>query len=184
MIEIRFHGRGGQGAVVASKVLAVAFFKEGHYVQSFPAFGAERRGAPVAAFTRVDKDPIRIRNYIYRPHHVVVLDHTLIETLDVTVGLEPGGWVILNTDRSLSEIPGTEAFQLAVVDANRVAVNHGLGSPTAPIVNTAILGAFAHATRTVGIEAVCEAIIESVPSHPEANAAACREAYEQTSVRP
>src|SRR4030043_1710081 len=80
MIEIRIHGRGGQGAVIASEVLAAAFFKEGKYVPAFPAFGVERRGAPVAAFTRVDDQPIRIRHNIYEPDHIIVLDPTLMES--------------------------------------------------------------------------------------------------------
>ena len=91
MREIRFHGRGGQGAVIASKILAEAFFREGKYVQSFPAFGAERRGAPVAAFTRVDENPIRIRTQIYAPDTVVVLDPSLLESADITSGLKPKG---------------------------------------------------------------------------------------------
>ena len=180
MIEIRFHGRGGQGAVVASKVLAVAFFQEGLYVQSFPAFGAERRGAPVAAYTRADREPIRMHTYIYQPDHVVVLDPMLPGTVDVKAGLKEGGWIVINTDKLPSTFTDLEGFKRASVDANRIAVAHGLGTPTAPIVNTAILGAFARATGCVGIDAICEAIHESVPTHPEANAAACREAYKST----
>ena len=78
MIEIRFHGRGGQGAVIASKVLASAIYKQGQYAQSFPSFGVERRGAPVAAFTRIDDKPILIRCEIYQPDHLIVLDPTLL----------------------------------------------------------------------------------------------------------
>jgi len=91
MIEIRIHGRGGQGAVIASEVLASAFFKEGKFVQAFPAFGAERRGAPVAAFARVDDQPIRIRHFIYEPDHIIILDPTLIESTQVDSGLKEGG---------------------------------------------------------------------------------------------
>ena len=99
MIEIRIHGRGGQGAVIASEVLASAFFKEGKFVQAFPAFGVERRGAPVAAFTRVDDQPIRIRHFIYEPDHIIILDPTLIESTQVDSGLKENGWIIINTDR-------------------------------------------------------------------------------------
>ncbi|MFH1757891.1 MAG: 2-oxoacid:acceptor oxidoreductase family protein, partial [Pseudomonadota bacterium] len=98
MIEIRIHGRGGQGAVIASEVLASAFFKEGKFVQAFPAFGVERRGAPVTAFTRVDDQPIRIRNFIYEPDHIIILDPTLIESTQVDSGLKENGWIIINTD--------------------------------------------------------------------------------------
>ena len=111
MIEIRIHGRGGQGAVIASEVLASAFFKEGKFVQAFPAFGAERRGAPVAAFARVDDQPIRIRHFIYEPDHIIILDPTLIESTQVDSGLKEGGWIIINTDRppkvrALFQVPG------------------------------------------------------------------------------
>jgi 2-oxoisovalerate ferredoxin oxidoreductase gamma subunit len=166
MIEIRIHGRGGQGAVIASEVLASAFFKEGKYVQAFPAFGVERRGAPVAAFTRVDDQPIRIRHFIYEPDHIIILDPTLIESTQVDSGLKENGWIIVNTDR------------LPTVDANRVAIEHKLGSPTAPIVNTAILGAFAKITGMVSLDAVMEAVKEFVPSNKAGNAAATKEAYE------
>jgi len=180
MIEIRFHGRGGQGAVVASKVLAVALFLEGRYVQSFPAFGAERRGAPVAAFIRVDRDPILDRSQIYAPDHVVVLDPTLIEATDVTAGLKAGGWVIINSPLPPEGTPGLEAFRVATVDAGRIAAGHGLGSPFAPIVNTAILGAFARATGLVEPGSLEKAILDQVPVSAQANAAACREAFEST----
>jgi 2-oxoacid:acceptor oxidoreductase gamma subunit (pyruvate/2-ketoisovalerate family) len=182
VIEIRFHGRGGQGAVVASKILAEAFFREGRYVQSFPAFGAERRGAPVAAFTRVDGVPIRLRTYIYAPDHVVVLDPSLLDTTDITAGLKPGGWVVINTECKPEEVAGVKNFRVATVDAGRVAVKHGLGTATAPIVNTAIIGAFARATGEVSIESVCEAIMEALPRGGKENAAACKEAYETTLV--
>jgi 2-oxoisovalerate ferredoxin oxidoreductase gamma subunit len=178
--EIRFHGRGGQGAVIASKILAEAFFREGKYVQSFPAFGAERRGAPVAAFTRVDENPIRIRTQIYAPDTVVVLDPSLLESADITSGLKPKGWVVINIDSSPADIPNMERFRVATVDAGAVAVEHGLGTPTAPIVNTAILGAFAKATRAVEIESVAAVIRESIPHRGDANAAACLDAYANT----
>ena len=91
MIEIRFHGRGGQGAVIASKILASALFKEGKYAQAFPAFGAERRGAPVMAFTRFDQKAITRRSMVYEPDHVVVLDEPILALVDVTAGLKEGG---------------------------------------------------------------------------------------------
>ena len=167
---------------MASRILAEAFFREGNYVQSFPAFGAERRGAPVAAFTRVDQDPLRIRTHIYTPDHVVVLDPSLLETTDVTSGLKSMGWVVINTEAEPGEVPNMYGYRVATVDAGRVAAKYGLGTATAPIVNTAILGAFARATGAVGIEAVTAAIWDSVPGRAEANAAACREAYEKTHI--
>jgi len=91
MIEIRIHGRGGQGAVVASRILASAFHREGKYVQAFPQFGMERRGAPVAAFTRIDDKPIWLHCEIYEPDHLIILDPTLVGQIDITTGLKPEG---------------------------------------------------------------------------------------------
>ncbi|WP_025323797.1 2-oxoacid:acceptor oxidoreductase family protein [Deferrisoma camini] len=178
MVEIRFHGRGGQGAVVASNILAAACFLEGRYVQAFPAFGVERRGAPVEAYIRIDHQKIHLRTNVYTPDHVVVLDPTLIEVVDVTRGLKPGATLLLNTDKSPDAFPRFASFRVATVDASRIALRHRLGSRTHPIVNTAILGAFARATGLVSVDAVCEAIREEVPSHHEANIAAAREAYD------
>lgn len=178
MIEIRFHGRGGQGAVVASKVLAVAAFKEGKYVQSFPAFGVERRGAPVMAFTRIDDQFIRIRCQIYEPNHIVVLDPTLLKTVDVTAGLKENGWIVINSREPASAFDLPKGFRVATVDANAIAIKHKLGPKNAPIVNTAILGAFAKITGIVSLEALTEAVREAVPSNPEGNVTATCEAYD------
>ena len=93
MLEIRFHGRGGQGTVVATILLAKAFFQAGYYVQSFPVFGVERRGAPVEAYLRLDEKQILIRTNVYTPDHVVVLDQTLLQGVDVTQGLKPCGFL-------------------------------------------------------------------------------------------
>jgi 2-oxoacid:acceptor oxidoreductase gamma subunit (pyruvate/2-ketoisovalerate family) len=177
MIEIRFHGRGGQGAVVASKVLAAAVFKEGKYVQSFPAFGVERRGAPVMAFTRINEAPVRVRCQIYEPDHVVVLDPTLLEAVDVTSGLKEGGWIVINAEEEPKELDLPPRFKVATVDANAIAIKHKLGPKTAPIVNTAILGAFVRVTGIVGLDALCDAVREAVPINPEGNVEATKEAY-------
>jgi len=177
MIEIRIHGRGGQGAVVASKVLAAAVFKEGKYVQSFPAFGVERRGAPVTAFTRIDDKPIRVRCQIYQPDHIVVLDPTLLEAVDVTDGLKEGGWILINSEQDPAAFNLPTKYQVATVDANSIAIKYKLGPKSAPIVNTAILGAFAKVTGLVSLEALAEAVQEAVPIKPKENVAATREAY-------
>ena len=182
MIEIRIHGRGGQGAVIASEVLADAAFREGKYVQAFPAFGVERRGAPVVAFTRISDSPIRIRCQIYTPDHILVLDPTLIEAVNVTQGLKEGGWILVNSPQPPHELGLPPRYRVATVDANAIAVRHRLGTRTAPIVNTAILGAFARVTGIVGLEAVLEAIQEFVPTKPKDNVAAAKEAYESVMV--
>lgn len=178
MLELRFHSRGGQGGVVAGKLLAVAVFKEGRYVQSFPTFGVERRAAPVMAFVRIDDHPIRIRTQIYNPDHIIILDQSLLQMMDVTQGLKPGGTIIINSEKKPDAFNFNGDFKVVTVDASAIAVKHGLGSVTQPIVNTSILGAVAKILKTVKIESVIAAIEEEVPAKTEANAAAAREAYE------
>ncbi len=177
MLEIRFHGRGGQGAVTAANILAVAAFKEGKYCQSFPIFGGERRGAPVLGFTRIDDRKVSLRCKVYEPDHVIVLDPVLMQVVDVTAGLKDGAWVLINTGQEPKEINLPSRFNVATVDASSIAVKHGLGSPQAPIVNTAILGAFSKVAGVIGLEAVLEAIKEESPTKKEENAAAAKEAY-------
>ncbi|MFW5947332.1 MAG: 2-oxoacid:acceptor oxidoreductase family protein [Gemmatimonadota bacterium] len=180
MRELRIHGRGGQGAVIASKVLAVALFREGRWVQSFPAFGVERRGAPVTAFLRVDDAPVWLRCEIREPDDLIVLDPTLVKAVDVTAGLKEGGGILINTDRPPSAYPELAArYRVATVDASAVAVAHGIGTTSRPIVNTAILGAFAAWSGLVGLDSVCAAIEEEVPTRAADNQAAAREAAKQ-----
>lgn len=177
MRELRIHGRGGQGAVIASKVLAVAMFREGRWVQSFPAFGVERRGAPVTAFLRLSDRPIRLRCEVTAPHDLIVLDPTLIDATDVTAGLEDGGGILINTDFPPTAYPHlVDRFRVATVDASGIAAAHEIGSRSQPIVNTAILGAFAAWSGLVGLDNVCAAIAEEVPSRTADNQAAAREA--------
>jgi 2-oxoisovalerate ferredoxin oxidoreductase gamma subunit len=178
MIEVRFHGRGGQGVVIASEVLADASFREGKRVQSFPAFGVERRGAPVMAFTRVNDKPIRIRCQIYEPDHIVILDPTLLEVMDVTAGLKPRGWILLNSADPPESFGLHDRFRVGTVDANRIAFKFRLGPRNAPIVNTAILGAFAKLTGIVGLEAISQAVRDAVPVRPDENVQAVHEAFE------
>jgi 2-oxoacid:acceptor oxidoreductase gamma subunit (pyruvate/2-ketoisovalerate family) len=184
MIEVRFHGRGGQGAQVASKILAVSFFHEGFYVQSFPAFGVERRGAPVMAFLRVDRQPIQLRVNIYEPDHIIVLDPTLIGAVDVTSGLKKKGWILINSGHSPETFQHMKDFQIATVDATGVAIRNGLGSRTNPIVNTAILGAFSKVTGLLGIDSIALSIREEVPVKKDENARAAREAYQEVKFKP
>lgn len=175
--ELRIHGRGGQGAVIASKVLASALFREGRSVQSFPAFGVERRGAPVTAFLRFSQGPILLRCEITSPHDLIILDPTLIKAIDVAQGLQPGGTILINSDRApetYAEL--TKQFRVSLVDASTIARKHQLGSKTQPIVNTAILGAFAADSGLVGLDAICDAIREAIPGKGDANVAAAREA--------
>ena len=189
MIEIRFHGRGGQGAVVASDILADTAFREGKYVQAFPMFGVERRGAPVTAFTRIDDRPIRIKFFIYNPDYVVVMDPTLVGQVDVTAGCgisssykeqeEGKAMILINTSMDPSEISLTGPFKIATVDATSIAIEHKLGSRQAPIVNTAILGAFAKATGEINLDVLLSSIKSHVPVKHEENAQAAQDAYKK-----
>jgi 2-oxoacid:acceptor oxidoreductase gamma subunit (pyruvate/2-ketoisovalerate family) len=176
MIEIRFHGRGGQGAVTAARLLAEAAFNEGKYCQAFPSFGAERRGAPVLAFTRIDNKQIRIRTLVYEPNYVVVLDPTLLEVINVAAGLKKGGIIVVNAKEVPEEL---KAWKVATVDATAIALEF-LGSP---ITNTAMLGAFAKATKLVSLNSVVK-VIEGYfgGKLAEKNVAAVKAAYEQTSI--
>ena len=181
MIEIRFHGRGGQGAVKASDVLAMAAFREGKEVQAFPFFGVERRGAPVTAFTRISDEEIRIHCYIYEPDVLVILDPTLIGAVPLTDGLKPNGKIIINTERKPEDFsfPEAENPKVFTVDCSSIAMKYGLGSKAAPIVNTAILGAVSKATELASIESIMEAIKEKIPLKKEDNAKAAKETYEK-----
>ena len=183
MYEIRFHGRGGQGGRMAAEAYALAAFLEGNYAVSFPFFGAERRGAPVKAFTRVDDKQIRIKTQIYEPDYVVVLDETLLETIDVLEGLKENGMVIINTQKKPEEIELSREVGCATVDATSIALQI-LGRA---VTNTAILGAIAKATGKVSIESIEKAIMDKFGTKMgkemgEKNARAARMAYEETII--
>ena len=178
MMEIRFHGRGGQGTVVATILLAKAFFDAGCWVQSFPLFGVERRGAPVEAYLRVDSKQILIRTNVYQPDHLVILDQTLLNSGDLTRGLRPGGWVLLNAPESARRPHLFSGYRLALVDATRIALKHELGTRTHPIVNTAVMGAFAKLLGMPPMEAVALAIEEEIPENFERNILAAKDAYD------
>jgi 2-oxoacid:acceptor oxidoreductase gamma subunit (pyruvate/2-ketoisovalerate family) len=179
MIEIRIHGRGGQGAVVASKVMASAFFKQGKWVQAFPSFGAERRGAPVAAYTRVDDREITLRCSVRNPNHLIVLDGNLTRNPDIFQGLKEGGWIVINSEKDPKEFSLSHQFHVATVDATGIAIRHELGSKGSPIVSTVVLGAFAKATGLLKLSKVLEAIRENVPVYIDQNVAGAREAYQR-----
>lgn len=183
LTEIRLHGRGGQGSVVASRILALAAFAEGLQVQAFPRFGVERRGAPVETFLRIASDKILIRSEITTPDIVVVLDLSLIETIDFTQGLKKdAGMILVNTPQKPEELELSGRFKICCVNASKIAADLELGSIYAPVVNTAICGAFARSSGLVGIDAVCDAIAAEVPVQPENNCKAARMAYTSTYV--
>ena len=177
MQEMRFHGRGGQGTVVASILLAEAFFSAGFQVQSFPAFGVERRGAPVEAYLRIDSKKIRLRTSITAPDWVLVQDSHLLETVDVAKGLNQNGWILINMPAG-AHAGAMDGFQGAWVDATRIGVDHGLGTRTHPMVNTAMVGAFARIMEALPLECVTAAIKAHIAVEPERNIAAAVKAYE------
>ena len=179
MVEIRFHGRGGQGTVTASKALADAIMMEDKWVQTFPEYGVERRGAPVVSFTRIDDQRIYMRCKIYEPDHVVVMDPTLMEVVDVTEGLKEGGWVIINSEKAPEQFKISDRFKVRTFDAGSLALKYGLGSKAAPIVNMPILGAFAKITGLVGKKALLDAVQMESPFKKEENVKAAEEAYER-----
>jgi len=182
MIEIRFHGRGGQGAVIASELLAEAAFEDGREPQSFPFFGVERRGAPVTAYARIDDKPIGVRTSIDRPDVVVVLDPGLLKTTPVTDGIKDGGLLLVNSRAPPESLRAPASVRRATVDATRIALAHGLGSPTLPIVNTAVLGALAGASGVVSLNAVEHAILAKVPARQKENAAAADDGFHAVKV--
>ena len=177
MIEIRRHGRGGQGSVTAAELLAVAAFDDGREAQAFPAFGVERRGAPVLAFCRIDSKPIRIRSQIYEPDYVIVQDPTLMETVDVLAGLKPEGTVLINTEHAASDLKLDTAARVVTFPATQIALET-LGRP---IMNTAIMGAFSGISGAISFEAIERSIRHRFPGElGEKNVEAARKAYELT----
>ena len=185
MFEIRFHGRGGQGAVTAAEIVALAAFLEGKYPQSFPAFGLERRGAPVAAFLRIDDKKITIRQGIHAPDFVVVMDPTLL-TLGATLsGLKPGGGLLINTSLSPDSVGISGDFVIGTVPAHDIALEYGLGSRLLPITNTTIIGALVRMTGVVSLEGLFAAIDEAIgPRRAEANKSAARRAHDSVVIHP
>jgi len=182
LIEIRWHGRGGQGAVTSAELLAQAAINEGKYAQAFPSFGPERRGAPVLAFVRIStKEPIRIRTEIVQPDVVVVLDPSLLRIANVTSGLKANGILVVNTrkrDEELRKEFGIK-WSLATVDATSIA-REILG---VPITNTTMVGAMVRATEVVKLESLVEPLKHRFDRLAERNIKAMQKAYEETLVK-
>lgn len=179
ILEVRWHGRGGQGAWTASELFARAAIAEGKYIQSFPEFGAERMGAPVTAFTRISTEPIRIHCAVYNPEVVAVLDSTLLKSVKVAEGLsDEGGNIIVNTKENPAEIRkilGTEKGKVWTVPASEISMRI-LGMA---ITNTAMLGAVARVTGTVKLETIEKMIrVRFRPDVAEKNFAVVKEAYQ------
>ncbi len=156
MLEIRIHGRGGQGNVVAAYLLATAAIGEGRHAQAFPAFGAERRGAPVAAFVRIAAHPIHRRDQVRSPDFLIIQDQTLVHVPGVTTGLKPGGGILVNSERPAAELGLDPGFVTLTLPATRLAQEY-LGRP---VPNTALLAAFLSLTGALPLEALIEALAQ------------------------
>ena len=174
MRELRIHGRGGQGSVTAAELIETAAFKSKIYSQAFPAFGVERRGAPVQAFVRFDDKKVRLRSQIYEPDYIIVQDSTLIGDVNVFGGMKEGGIAIINTEKEIDgKVP--EGVKIIKINATSIALEL-LGLP---IENTTLIGAFAAATDEIEFDALEEAFRERFAgSLAEKNMAAARKAYD------
>ena len=181
IIEIRWHGRGGQGAVTSAELVARAAISEDKYAQAFPSFGPERRGAPVLAFNRISSgERIRVRAEIEEPDIVVLLDPGLLGIVDIASGLKEGGIVVVNTIKKAAEIKKALGINcsLATVDANKIAMEQ-LG---VPIVNTTMTGALIKATGVIKLESMTEPLKERFGKLAERNLKAMERAYQETLV--
>ena len=182
LIEIRWHGRGGQGAVTSAELVAQAAISEGKYAHAFPSFGPERRGAPVLAFVRISsREPIRIRAEITQPDIVVVLDPGLLGIINVTSGLKENGVLVINTRRSFEDIEARfkTKCKLAKVDATSIA-REILGIP---VTNTTMVGALVRATGVVKLESLVEPLRQRFDRLAERNIKVMQKAYEETMVK-
>ncbi len=178
MIEVRFHGRGGQGAVVASQILANAFVREGKFGSAFPMFGFERRGAPVTAYGRFDVRPVLEKTQIYCPDCLIVLDPTQANAHHVFEGLKPNGILILNTTKE-PEKAHENLTLAALADANRIAMEEiGLAAP-----NTCMLGVFVAATGWIKLESILSSLEDYFDgSKLEGNKKCAQRGFEETKI--
>ncbi|MFM2057257.1 MAG: hypothetical protein RLY71_1642 [Pseudomonadota bacterium] len=180
MLQIRIHGRGGQGVVTAAEMLSVAAFEQGRHAQAFPSFGSERTGAPVVAFCRIDEREIRLREPILAPDVLIVQDPTLLHQVDVFQGLQPDGFVLINSRHSFDELGLADIARrfrrerLTTVPASEIALKH-LGRP---LPNAVLLGGFAALSGLITLDAVAHAIRDKFSGKvADANVAAAAEAF-------
>jgi 2-oxoacid:acceptor oxidoreductase gamma subunit (pyruvate/2-ketoisovalerate family) len=178
MIEIKFRGRGGQGAVVASEILGRAFFLEGKYPQCFSLFGGERRGAPVVGFLRVDEQPILLKCQIYHPDQMIIFDYSLIDETEILQELKPNGSILINSHQGIDFFRQLRKFKIGLIDAGLIARSLGLGATF----NTAMLGAYVHLTNFITMKTLTETVKTMAPTKKEENVEAVRAAYDQTKI--
>jgi len=180
LFEVRWHGRGGQGAWTASQLLALAAIREGAYAQSFPEFGPERGGAPIQAFTRISSKPIRIHSNVYTPDAVVVLDPTLLKSINVAAGVKKDGVLVINFEEAyedlIKKLKERTGLEIWVVKATKIAVSE-LGTG---ITNTAMLGALLKARGLVKLDTVFSVVKERFKGEvAEKNLRVISRAYEE-----
>lgn len=185
MLQIRIHGRGGQGVVTAAEMLSIAAFEQGAHAQAFPSFGSERTGAPVVSFCRIDTRPIRSREPISAPDALIIQDAHLLHQVDVFQGLSSQGYVLINSGRTIAELGVAEvagrlpAGRVITLPASEIALRH----LNRPLPNAVLLGGFAALTGIITLEAVVHAIHDKFKGRvAEANAAAATEAYDTLKV--
>jgi len=176
MIQVKFLGKGGQGVVVASEILARACFEENLYPQCFSLYGGERRGATVAAFVRVDQKKIYLKCDIDRPDHLILFNKSLFNQKEVIEQVEPGGHLLVNLDENYP-LNGLKTLKVGRINALEISQKNGLGA----IVNTAILGAYVRLTNIISLDTLLKVISETVPAAAGPNVMAAKEAYERLS---
>ena len=184
LVEIVFHGRGGQGAVTAANLLVAAALKDGNKgVQAFPFFGAERRGAPVKAFARISKDEINLRSEIYNPDIVIVLDESIMDIVDVLKGLKEDGRILINTRKKPDNFVFSNKYKTATVDATGIALKNDILVGGIPVVNTPILGAIPKILDKVTLKSIKETVKEKWKGElSDKNIEATQEAYDLVEV--
>lgn len=177
MIEIRLQGRGGQGVVVASEILARACFEEGMYPQCYSLFGGERRGAPVAAFVRISDSKIYLKCDIDHPNHLILFDKTLFSEKEILEQVVPGGFLLFNMDESYQS-DAFKDYTVGTINALEISKKNGLRA----VVNTAVLGAYIRLTQIISLDRLLKVIKETVPAAIDQNVSAAKEAYEKLSI--
>jgi pyruvate ferredoxin oxidoreductase gamma subunit len=182
MKEIRIHGRGGQGAVTTAKILGEAAIHEGKWAWKSTSYGGERRGAPVQAFVRIDSNPIRETHQVIEPNCLLILDQTLPQEIDVTLGLQKPGIVVYNTTKKPKEIEFAQGNKIATLDAISIS-NELFGTRSIPIVNTSMMGALIKTTGYLNMESLFDPIMKTFPGvRGEKNIEAVKRGFNNTKI--
>ena len=184
LVEIVFHGRGGQGAVTAANLLVAAALKDGNKgVQAFPFFGAERRGAPVKAFARISEEEVNLRSEIYTPDIVIVLDESIMDIVDVLKGLKEDGRILINTRKKPKDFDFSKKYNTATVDATGIALKNDILVGGIPVVNTPILGSIPKILDMVTLKSIKEVVKEKWKGElSDKNIKATQDAFDQVEV--